>query len=73
MTTMMMKMMMPTTILSPATNFANDDTTCPAAFSPSLPGARQNQPRRGDVQHQPGQRRGQQQRRENAELQRLRT
>jgi len=34
---MMTNMISPTTILSPATKLANDDTTCPAASNPSLP------------------------------------
>ena len=75
MMTMIAKMMMPTTILPlpaapPVTNSPNVLTTPPAADSPSLPALGENQPRRGHVQHQPEQRRRQQQRGENAEFQR---
>ena len=66
MTTEMMKMMTPTASEPPVTKLPKASTTWPAAAVPSC-GVGQNQPRGGDVEHQPEERHGQQQRGEDGE------
>ena len=68
--TMIEKMISPTTILSPATNSPNASNHPPGREHPVGLGPGEDQSRRGHVQHEPGQRGGQQQRRKDAELQR---